>query len=444
MGPRGLVTLSVIILWYTSNVGVLLLNKHLLSNTGFKQPVFLTLCHMLACSSLAYALSLSGAFPIRQLRSRRQVWKVSLLASIFCVTIVLGNMSLRFIAVSFSQAVGSGTPFFTAVLALALQGTRESRGTYAALFPIVLGVIVASGGEPQFHALGFAACVLATAARALKSVVQSMLLSDPTEKLDPMSLLFYMSSFSVLLLLPATAILEPGAFAQTRALVAARPGFLWWLLLNSSLAYAVNLTNFMVTKHTSALTLQVLGNMKGVIAAAVSVALFRNVVTARGLLGYAITVAGVFAYSESKRRARATKAAADPDGEAAGEPLLPVKAGALGGGGGGGTAIGIVASSGGAAGLALSLGGALGRVGSGGGLLSSSAQQLQQHHRSARSGGGSVSVGGVPVVAQQQQQQQQQRPPPGGAAGAEGAGTSSSGGAGGETGAEGGPAGERR
>lgn len=44
--------------------------------------------------------------------------------------------------------------------------------------------------------------------------LQAMLLTDASEKLDPMSLLFYMSSFSVLLLLPTTIALEPGAFAQ--------------------------------------------------------------------------------------------------------------------------------------------------------------------------------------------------------------------------------------
>lgn len=32
---------------------------------------------------------------------------------------------------------------------------------------------------------------------------------------------------------------------------------IWYLLFNSALAYFVNLTNFLVTKHTSALTLQV-------------------------------------------------------------------------------------------------------------------------------------------------------------------------------------------
>lgn len=59
------------------------------------------------------------------------------------------------------------------------------------------------------------------------------------------------------MLLPATALLEPGAFASARALAAGGRGFAGWLLLNSCLAYAVNLTNFMVTKMTSALTLQV-------------------------------------------------------------------------------------------------------------------------------------------------------------------------------------------
>jgi drug/metabolite transporter (DMT)-like permease len=84
--------------------------------------VFLTLCHMIACCGLAYALSLTGSFPIKPVRSRRQLWKVCLLATIFCVSIVLGNMSLKHIPVSFSQMIGSATPFFTALLALTLQG----------------------------------------------------------------------------------------------------------------------------------------------------------------------------------------------------------------------------------------------------------------------------------------------------------------------------------
>lgn len=49
-----LVTVGLIIAWYCSNIGVLLLNKYLLSNYGFKFPIFLTMSHMMACSFLSY------------------------------------------------------------------------------------------------------------------------------------------------------------------------------------------------------------------------------------------------------------------------------------------------------------------------------------------------------------------------------------------------------
>jgi hypothetical protein len=94
-----------------------------------------------------------------------------------------------------------------------------------------------------------------------------------------MSLITFMSSMSVVVLTGATAVLEPGALSTTVALVRSSPDMLAWILGNCCLAYAVNLTNFLVTKHTSALTLQVLGNMKGVIASIVSVCVFHNSVT---------------------------------------------------------------------------------------------------------------------------------------------------------------------
>lgn len=38
---------------FASNIGILLLNKHLLGGYGFRYPIFLTLCHMLACVVLS-------------------------------------------------------------------------------------------------------------------------------------------------------------------------------------------------------------------------------------------------------------------------------------------------------------------------------------------------------------------------------------------------------
>ncbi|KAJ1698981.1 hypothetical protein LUZ63_007493 [Rhynchospora breviuscula] len=296
-------TVGLVTSWYCSNIGVLLLNKFLLSNYGFKYPIFLTTCHMAACSVLSYiALVFFRIAPVQTVRSGVQLGKIAALSFIFCGSVVSGNISLRFLPVSFNQAVGATTPFFTAVFAFVMTAKREAWVTYATLIPVVTGVVIASGGEPSFHLFGFIMCIGATAARALKTVLQGILLSSEGEKLNSMNLLLYMAPVAVVLLLPATLIMEENVVGKTIQLAREDFKIIWYLLFNSCLAYFVNLTNFLVTKHTSPLTLQVLGNAKGALAVVVSVLIFRNPVTVTGMLGYSITVAGVVLYSEAKKR----------------------------------------------------------------------------------------------------------------------------------------------
>ncbi|KAK9913675.1 hypothetical protein M0R45_037485 [Rubus argutus] len=276
-GKSRLFTIGLVTAWYSSNIGVLLLNKYLLSNYGFKYPIFLTMCHMTACSLLSYvAIAWMKMVPMQTIRSRVQFLKITALSLVFCVSVVFGNISLRYLPVSFNQAIGATTPFFTAVFAYFMTLKREAWLTYLTLVPVVTGVIIASGGEPSFHLFGFLICVAATAARALKSVLQGILLSSEGEKLNSMNLLLYMAPIAII----------------------------WYLLFNSALAYFVNLTNFLVTKHTSALTLQVLGNAKGAVAVVVSILIFKNPVSVTGMMGYSLTVFGVILYSEAKKRSK--------------------------------------------------------------------------------------------------------------------------------------------
>ncbi|CAN6345105.1 unnamed protein product [Urochloa humidicola] len=155
---------------------------------------------MSACALLSTlaALTLSGSgssssnAPARR-RSRGQLARVAVLGAVFCASVVAGNVSLRYLPVSFNQAVGATTPFFTAVLAYAVAARREACATYAALIPVVAGVVIATGGEPSFHLFGFIMCVGATAGRALKTVLQGILLSSEEEKMNSMDLLRYMA-----------------------------------------------------------------------------------------------------------------------------------------------------------------------------------------------------------------------------------------------------------
>ncbi|KAH0931085.1 hypothetical protein HID58_008202 [Brassica napus] len=262
---------TLIISWYSSNIGVLLLNKFLLSHYGFKFPIFLTMCHMSACPIVFLKL-----VPLQHLKSRSQFLKVATLSIVFCASVV-GVMTLK----------------------------REAWVTYGALVPVVAGVVIASVGEPGFHWFGFIICIItATAARAFKSVLQGILLSSEGEKLNSMNLMLYMSPIDVVALLPVTLVMEPYVISLTLTLAKQRQ-YMWILLLvNSVMAYSANLLNFLVTKHTSALTLQVLGNAKGAVAVVISILIFQNPVTVMGISGYSIIVLGVVAYGETKRRFR--------------------------------------------------------------------------------------------------------------------------------------------
>lgn len=139
-------TIGLVSSWYLSNIGVLILNKYLLTNYGFKYPIFLTMCHMTACSLLSYiAIVWLKMVPLQTIRSRSQFIKISILSLVFCASVVSGNVSLRFLPVSFTQAVGATTPFFTAVFAYLMTLKTEAWLTYATLLPVVTGVVIASG-----------------------------------------------------------------------------------------------------------------------------------------------------------------------------------------------------------------------------------------------------------------------------------------------------------
>ncbi|KAK9079694.1 hypothetical protein SSX86_001367 [Deinandra increscens subsp. villosa] len=302
-----ILTALIIASWYCSNIGVLLLNKYLLSFYGYKYPIFLTMLHMISCTFYSLiAIRWFQIVPFQQISSRKQFLKIFALSAIFCFSVVCGNTSLRYLPVSFNQAIGATTPFFTAIFAFLITCKKESAEVYLALMPVVFGIVLASNSEPLFHLFGFLMCVGSTAGRALKSVVQGLLLTSDSEKLHSMNLLLYMAPMAAMILLPFTLYIEGNVFSKTVEKARTDSFMVLLLIGNATVAYLVNLTNFLVTKHTSALTLQVLGNAKAAVAAVVSVLIFKNPVTVMGISGFAVTIMGVVLYSEARRRLKIT------------------------------------------------------------------------------------------------------------------------------------------
>ena len=131
------------------------------------------MCHMTACSLLSYvAIAWMKMVPMQTIRSRVQFLKIAALSLVFCVSVVFGNISLRFLPVSFNQAIGATTPFFTAVFAYLITLKKEAWLTYVTLVPVVTGVVIASGVSLCF-------LILMSVVELLKCVVMWLMkLSD--------------------------------------------------------------------------------------------------------------------------------------------------------------------------------------------------------------------------------------------------------------------------
>ena len=292
-------------LWFSLNIVIGNLNGWVLSD-NFDYPVLLTLIHMLCCWSLAGVSLMTCMHPGEAARpaNLRAIRKVRTLSLAFCASVACGNIALQYIYVSFAQMVTAAGPLFTIMLMYTMTGKQYSRAAYASMLPMCGGVMMCSAGEINFHWLGFLAVVAATLLRGVKSIIQGRLLTNPEDKFDSLTLLYHMAGCSVLPLGIYVALFEHRflfdpmlmPWRSERALL--RWALVW---LSGFVAFFLNLCNFIVTKKTSAVTLQVLGNVKVVLAIGISLLIFRNPVSGWSLSGCAITLAGVAAYNRAPK-----------------------------------------------------------------------------------------------------------------------------------------------
>lgn len=184
---------------------------------------------------------------------------------------------------------------------------------------VIIGVGTASISEINFKLLGFMFVVIVCFLSSLKSVMTNKFLVQKGMRFHPFDLLHRMSWLSVgYLAILWIATLEPVGL------------YTWWiaegngtiklcfsLALNGFMAFFLNVANFFFTKHTSALTVTIAGNVKHVATICVSIAIFKNPVSGLNALGIVITSLGAALYSlieyrEAIAAAKAKAAAKSP------------------------------------------------------------------------------------------------------------------------------------
>jgi len=302
--------------WFAINIGVTLMNKSFFVWDAFKFPITLSMIHMIfSCIGSTLVLK-TGNYATQQLTLREQV-PVILFSVLFCANIVVGNLALKFVAVSLVQVVRSIIPGVTMALSMLLLGRTYERAYYWVVALIVFGVALASAGEVEFHVFGFVATVLVCFLSSTKSVMAQKFLVGKL-KFHPFELLQRMSLLAALQMALLAYFIEydyirdwwriKSEFAADVGDNSAQTSFLVRLALNGVLAFFLNYTNFMTTKKTSALTVTVAGNVKHMCTILFSVLMFRNPISIMNACGTIVTLIGAVLYSSLEYQAKQARA----------------------------------------------------------------------------------------------------------------------------------------
>jgi len=270
----------------------------LYQNVKFTYPITLTLVHMICCFIGSFlVLHVFRFIPFQTFESQRQMlFRVVPLSAIFCSNIVLGNISLRWVPISFMQTVKSSVPAFAVFLQAILFKDYQnlSSDKLLSLIPIVGGVGLASTTEINFDLLGFSTALVASVMTALQAMMTGRLL---TQKLDSVNLVYYMAPTSILFLLPISLYFESSLIVTQWEFYGDNSSLLI-LFVSGMIAFFLNVTSFLVIANTSPLTFTVAGNLKVVASIIISVMIFRNEITIWNGVGCATALLGVLWYQK--------------------------------------------------------------------------------------------------------------------------------------------------
>ncbi|CAD0083003.1 unnamed protein product [Aureobasidium vineae] len=218
----------------------------------------------------------------------------------------LGNMSLKFISLTFYTMCKSSVLGFVLVFALLFRLEKPSLKVGAIILTMMAGVVMMVAGETAFSILGFILVMSAAFFSGFRwSLTQILLLRSPATS-NPFSSIFFLAPvmFTALLViaLPVEGPIE--LVGGLRALAESRgvAGSIGIILFPGVLAFLMTASEFALLKRTSAVTLSVCGIFKEVLTISAAGVIFGDKLTPINISGLIVTIASIAAYNFMKMR----------------------------------------------------------------------------------------------------------------------------------------------
>ncbi|XP_054789171.1 UDP-galactose transporter 1-like [Prosopis cineraria] len=288
-------SLLSILQWWAFNVTVIIMNKWIFQKLDFKFPLTVSCVHFI-CSAMGghVVIKVLKLKPLISVDPEDRWRRIFPMSFVFCINIVLGNVSLRYIPVSFMQTIKSFTPATTVVLQWLVWRKQFDWRIWASLVPIVGGILLTSITELSFNMFGFCAALFGCLATSTKTILAESLLHG--YKFDSINTVYYMApSATMIMALPAMLVEGNGVLDWFNT--HPYPWSALTIILGSGvLAFCLNFSIFYVIHSTTAVTFNVAGNLKVAVAVLASWLIFKNPISASNAFGCAVTLVGCTFY----------------------------------------------------------------------------------------------------------------------------------------------------
>lgn len=294
-------------LWYFFSFCTLFLNKYILSLLE-GEPSVLGAVQMLS-TTLIGSMKMCIPCCLYQHKARNEYPVNFIMIMLFVglmrfVTVVLGLVSLKNVAVSFAETVKSSAPIFTVIMSRLILGEYTGLWVNLSLFPVMAGLALCTATELSFNMLGFSAALSTNIMDCLQNVFSKKLLSGDTYKFSPPELQFYTSAAAVIMLIPFWVFLMDLP-QKGRSLILSQDVLLL-LVFDGALFHLQSVTAYALMGRISPVTFSVASTVKHALSVWLSVIVFSNHVTLLSAVGTFIVFLGVFLYNKARQRQRET------------------------------------------------------------------------------------------------------------------------------------------
>lgn len=216
----------------------------------------------------------------------------------------LGNMSLKFISLTFLTMCKSSALAFVLIFAFLFRLETPSAKLIVIIATMTIGVVMMVAGETAFNALGFTLVIASAFFSGFRwGLTQILLLRHPATS-NPFSTLFLLTPVMFIsLIFIAIALEGPVEIHHGFLSLAEQHGTLvgsCLLIFPGVLAFCMIASEFALLKRSSVVTLSICGIFKEVVTISAAGIIFHDKLTPVNIIGLVVTIGSIAAYNYMK------------------------------------------------------------------------------------------------------------------------------------------------